>query len=31
LIGKSANETRSMLHDLEWLGIVQITASSRHW
>lgn len=31
LIGKSADETRSMLHDLEWLGIVQITASSRHW
>jgi hypothetical protein len=31
LIGKSAGETRSMLHDLEWLGIVQITASSRHW
>lgn len=31
LIGKGADETRSMLHDLEWLGIIQITTSSEHW
>lgn len=35
LIGKRADEARSMLHDLEWLGIVQITASVSsepgHW
>jgi hypothetical protein len=27
LIGKRVEEMRSMLHDLEWLGIIQITAS----
>jgi hypothetical protein len=31
LIGKSADETRSMLHDLEWLGVIQITPPSEHW
>lgn len=31
LIGKGADEVRSMLHDLEWLGILQITVSSRDW
>lgn len=39
LIGKGVEETRSMLHDLEWLGVIQLTAapgrwhthSSKHW
>lgn len=31
LLGKSPDETRSMLHDLEWLGIIQITTTSEHW
>ena len=31
LIGKSADEIRSMLHDLEWLGIIRIITSSKRW
>ncbi|HEY1352067.1 MAG TPA: DUF4388 domain-containing protein [Ktedonobacteraceae bacterium] len=31
LIGRGADEVRSMLHDLEWLGILQITVSSGPW
>ena len=31
LIGKSPDEVRSMLHDLEWLGIIQLVTSSEHW